>query len=550
MPFVITASFPLHHYQGADNSGEPELFPSLDRLYKAFVATAYETFSFGTSAVPGRILSDRQIEDALSWMESNPPKYIKLPASLPAIGDVRNTYIAYRKQGAWEDKTNDSKSEPKAAVTATFYPEFQPWSIAWQWGSEPSPDTRKTLTLLAAEVPYLGEASSPVQLSVESAPDELPIQGSYELASDRFSFNSDIEFQTPMKGRLSDLQKGYEEAYPAEASAPVGSNKDKNFLPNALDKTVEALGYVRPGNHPTDGVVSPWKRGIVLSMMMDDGVGNREPLQSEYVPLAVALHRTLVKQWGLGASPFLTGRYAKNPAVGRPDNNVSIQIITPNLPLNEEQEYPSGPFFLLMIPEDMPASDYNFLKEVCTSLNGVHLYSRGIRKPVALGRVSVVDLWNFWKPTTPGTYRFWVPSPLGIYETRPIPDFDSGRKWTALEAVQLSFAHVWRSRYGSGEGATREIQYWNLTEKVARDRGIRVLSATTEFRTNMQNFSHHRDSSNTLRGFSAVIDFKSPRLEQAALAIGQSRHLGGGFLVPLDLPTTVLNEKKEPPWLK
>ena len=44
-------------------------------------------------------------------------------------------------------------------------------------------------------------------------------------------------------------------------------------------------------------------------------------------------------------------------------------------------------------------------------------------------------------------------------------------------------------------------------------------------------------------------------LDCAALAVGQSRHLGGGFLVPLDFPKNMIVpdghfEKGVPSWLK
>lgn len=50
-----------------------------------------------------------------------------------------------------------------------------------------------------------------------------------------------------------------------------------------------------------------------------------KPQESEFVNWAVALHRFLVKEWGIDPSPALVGKYA--PGIARPANNVSIQII-------------------------------------------------------------------------------------------------------------------------------------------------------------------------------------------------------------------------------
>ena len=44
MAFAITANFLLGTYQGSDSGGRPEPYPSPDRLYKACVAAAYNTF--------------------------------------------------------------------------------------------------------------------------------------------------------------------------------------------------------------------------------------------------------------------------------------------------------------------------------------------------------------------------------------------------------------------------------------------------------------------------------------------------------------------------
>lgn len=65
------------------------------------------------------------------------------------------------------------------------------------------------------------------------------------------------------------------------------------------------------------------------------------------------------------------------------------------------------------------------------------------------------------------------------------------------------------------------------------------------------------NSSNVLRAMSALIAISDGEgsLDCAALAVGQSRHLGGGFLVPLDFPKNMIVpdghfEKGVPSWLK
>lgn len=76
MAFAITANFLLGTYQGSDSGGRPEPYPSPDRLYKACVAAAYNTFDFERQT-DDRVLTDEQIKNALAWLEDNPPHSIQ-----------------------------------------------------------------------------------------------------------------------------------------------------------------------------------------------------------------------------------------------------------------------------------------------------------------------------------------------------------------------------------------------------------------------------------------------------------------------------------------
>ena len=88
MAFAITANFLLGTYQGSDSGGRPEPYPSPDRLYKACVAAAYNTFDFERQT-DDRVLTDEQIKNALAWLEDNPPHSIHLELHL---------YFHYRKK--------------------------------------------------------------------------------------------------------------------------------------------------------------------------------------------------------------------------------------------------------------------------------------------------------------------------------------------------------------------------------------------------------------------------------------------------------------------
>jgi CRISPR-associated protein Csb2 len=566
MPFVISASFPLGIYQGSDGSGEPEPYPSPDRLYKAFVSVAYRVFRFKNDSDEQEELSLSAIVEALAWLESNPPNAVRLPPIPSNSEQVRTQATVYRDKGVIL-KSGESKKDPAPASIATAYPEGEDGAIKWQWREEPSEGVLQSLTILAAEIPYLGEAASVARITTEVMQvADFPLQNSVILSTDPYAFTNDIVFNVPMKGRLQELQRGYLQAYPAKRKiAKKDKEEEKNFLANNLDECVESVGYMRNRGDDGDGaheIVTPWPRGLALRVALPGSTRVWRPDQTEYVEWAVALHRFLVKQWGFGCSPYLTGKYAKSLGVAQPANNVSIQVVVPDSRMSESvvhsglnhsisrKTQPDSAFFLLMIPTDMPGADYEKLRTLCDSVVGWRLYYRGACMSIQMTGCAEVDLTHLWKKPEIGMHRFWIPSPMGISETRTIPSIDGVHHWGAKEFIQMSLAHVWRNRMSKGIGS-REQRYWNLIDQISSSgSGFRVFGAQTILRTNMGRYSHHRDASNILKGFSGLIEISGNSMQTAAAAIGQSRHLGGGFLVPIDIPGQLLDRKGAPSWIK
>jgi CRISPR-associated protein Csb2 len=81
-----------------------------------------------------------------------------------------------------------------------------------------------------------------------------------------------------------------------------------------------------------------------------------KPQESEFVNWAVALHRFLVKEWGIDPSPALVGKYA--PGIARPANNVSIQIIDADFKQRYSQQ----------IRDDVVKLNPGFLITICKSM--------------------------------------------------------------------------------------------------------------------------------------------------------------------------------------
>lgn len=134
----------------------------------------------------------------------------------------------------------------------------------------------------------------------------------------------------------------------------------------------------------------------------------------------MALHRFLVKEWGIDPSPALVGKYA--PGIARPANNVSIQIIDADFKQRYSQQIRDdvvklNPGFLILIPSDMSKGDIGKLRDVCAGAEGKSLYYAPEKSTLRIGKVTTVDAEHFWKPVAPGMCRYWAVRPMAIAET-------------------------------------------------------------------------------------------------------------------------------------
>ena len=576
MAFAISAYFPLGFYQGSDSGGRPESYPSPNRLYSALISTAYLTFGFEKNEVDCG-LSDAQIHDALDWLEGNPPQEILFPRCIKAESKA----IAYRKKGnVQSEKKPKDKVSPDAAYIATSYEQLPESGVllTWVWHENPASAVSKTLDLLSAEVPYLGEACSVVRLETHENYDR-PIgveEQMWTLSS--VSPLSAIRrggrgVSYPKEGRLDDLKQAFAAAnlQPKGKKLSISSKEEEQNFLNEY-KPLRTEGKARYLSSATrdqqEGTLkAPWTMGLYLEV---EEVGaereknNRvewKPRESEFVGWAVALHRFLVKQWGTDPALALVGKYA--PGMRRPANNVSIQIIDSDFKRQYDRQIRNdvaelGPGFLIMLPSDMPKGDIQKLHDVCSGAEGKSLYYASGESTLRIGKVIMVDVEHFWKPVPQGMYRYWAIRPMAIAETRPIPDVKQHRKWGVRESLCLSLGHVWRSQYLQSAEGSREERYWSIVDAVkAETSHFRIYNWRAVHRADMMDYVHRANSSNILHGMNALIAISDAgeSLDCAAMAIGQSRHLGGGFLIPADFAASVCQpdddfEKGIPTWLK
>lgn len=512
----------------------------------------------------------------MAWLEDNPPHSILLPRVIPPTSDA----ISYRDKGYLE-KGKVKKSPDKASRAMSYCQNaVESLLLTWQWDENPNQEVINTLNLLCGEVPYLGEACSVVELKVIAGGGIPEVQRDKTWTLEKGPMLSGISrhnrvFAVPGTGRLEELKRAYMAANPegkgkgknAAKSKIRAKEAEQNFLNDYVPKETEGLaGYRPPFVHSERALEAPWTRAIVMSVTVDEGHQGEKsewkPSESEYVGWAVALHRFLVKQWGVDPAPSLVGKYVSG--IKRPANNVAIQILDSELKSSygiqlRDDVARKLPGFLIMLPKDMPQHDMQKLYDVCKRSNGKTLYFSQAVPKLRLGESALIDAEHLWKPVSVGFVRYWMPRPLAIAETRPMPDPKKKRHWRAAESMYLALGHVWRDKYVPNDiQGTRESRYWETVDAVAdQSSNFRIFDCRRVSRVNMIDYAHHTNSSNVLRAMSALIAISDGEgsLDCAALAVGQSRHLGGGFLMPLDFPKNMIVpdghfEKGVPSWLK
>ncbi|WP_026530158.1 type I-G CRISPR-associated protein Csb2 [Haematomicrobium sanguinis] len=545
MPFAISADFRLGYYQGRNAEGVPERYPTPLRLHAALTAAAYGQTETEDLPAP--------VAQALRWLEENPPDAVVLPQSQPSW--ERNPRNAYREKSlikADKRSTNPSKKNPELAsrLSALNGP------VQWWWTAAPDPETAETLDELCFETPYLGEVSSPVRLNTTTE-DTLPDHAMPRLDGLPVGKGDRPTFEVPVPGRLEDLQGHHSALHPAKTPTEKSDQPGSNESENLAAYTREHIARVTYDAPSLNKIAVPWDAGYLLPVVSkrNDGVSPWQPRGRDFVAWCVAVHRALVKRIGFGAPPLVTGKYSsvrlgestdRSPSdqnqphlLPMPANRLAIQVIPPGLPLQSEwaEAMPNGGF-LLMVPSDAADNDPESVAQVADATQHVkEIYQRHLGS-VRLGAPVAVDLREFWTPPAPGFQRTWEPTPVMVAESRIRRRKDGSRPWTATDALALALGYVWRDR--AAESLRGDISYDALAQGVldgALGENVRVENARRVHPHSMADYVHkiHKDNLATALTASFTLDGLLP--STAAAAIGQSRHLGGGMLYPVDRPS-------------
>ena len=400
-----------------------------------------------------------------------------------------------------------SRSDPLGSVALGA-------SIAWLWDENPPAEVEQALGWLCADVSHLGTTESPVRLRTGDA------QATHRLDPDASLFGGEgIEFDVARPGRTSALERAYESAVgtvPSVRSDRVGQAEEAVVAP------AERSSLARARYVPVSPVVqeAPWPTVVLLPVEVALPADRR-------VVWCVGLHRALVSLIGDGAPALVTGRY--EAGVERPPNRLAIQYVASSV-LAAPWHGTAGAFALL-VPADADPADLAALARAIRSLDEIRLGPRGTIRFSQPAETMRGDA--FWAPVPEGSERVWVTDSAAVPDSRPV----RGRPWTIGDAALLSVGLVLRGRFGRKR--TRAEWYGSLVDAV-RAAGAEVLEAHKLNSPSGARFVHHVTPETAVQPYRAALRLGTLAGERTIMAIGQSRHLGGGLLTPLDLPAGTL----------
>jgi len=510
----IRARFPLGVYVGHRPDGSPDSLPSTLRLHAALVAAA----SAGSSAEHrgSTLTRTAAATRALEWIEDNPPDFVELP---PARENMRVNEYSYRDEGVVEKvgKGPMRRKTQRAVGTGTAVS----GPIGWGWGHVPE-DVSEALIVLCEDVSCLGEADSPVVLEFGQIDKPTHRRSTHASPFARVG----IRLATPIGGRLSELDELHQAAQPAKPpsiardqwTATEGPTPPPITQINSVDIGYDAIAATPPPP-------APWRHVVHISV--DVPINN-----SERVEWSVALHRAMVAALDTETSAVITGRYDLEALP--PANRVAIQPVDAGL-MSLSRHPDLGAGVAVLVPDGALDVTNRALAKV------TRLY-RGGRPPIHLGHRTTVDAATFWSAAEPGMVRTWESLPAVMPETRR-PRRSRRRSWTLAESALLSVGFVFRDALRDGfppvTGGSAEERYAAIVDAVESSE-VTVLATSPIADADVRRYAHKMPEGVVAQPYRLWLAGGSLLPEQALIAVGQSRHLGGGLLCPVDRAASLL----------
>lgn len=493
---AISVTFPNGVYSGSD-LGAAEDLPAPSRVHDAFVAAA----AGGSWASPeGRVLvASEEHRAALVWLEENEPHALLVPRTV--LNERRAT--RYRERSAPGIK-NDTGFEPSAAINGP---------VVYLWPPAPA-DVIRALSEIATEVTHVGRADSIARVAVNL--DDSDSEG--ERLERVQSRGPGRVMRLPARGRFDHLAESHR-----QASEP-GPNRKGDLSKQAKDVQLAGAGThstrlarfapaaLSDSDWPYEDIwVMPFREKADAARLL----GNPD----RRVYGAVAIHRALVKAIKEDVPSFVTGRDGDGPLRGA--GHLAIQITKD--PRSETL------VALFGLPPGVSAADRGRLEAALARNLRVSFHGRGRVRGLTLTPARRMSALPFWPSSAPllGTE---VPMIIDA------PGRPRQRSWTLEDAVTCSVGYAMRGvleRQGHewGKGwAFRAALVNALREKYGVVARARRVSAPAS------RYAHRAGDGELLVAANAVIDLGTLAPHPGGfLAIGRSRHLGGGLLRPVEV---------------
>lgn len=517
---VIRAGFPLGTFLGHVDVGRVAPFPDTARLHAALLHAA----SKGSVAEErdGDLRPTSSALAALRWLEEHSPTAIAHPDTVATSGRPARSW---RAEGVFESK---KKPSPRKMLKSQSDAVAVGGSFGWEWADVPE-DVFHLINAIAADVSCLGEADSPVVLRV-AQDDEFMATHHRDKEQLGFPAPGGLAVRTPVRGRVDELEADYEAANPRKrpsfaADRPSWGQRPGSFAP--ADGSIRELSY-RPVKRQGEG---PWADVVVVE---SDGVAPRSFSDPhEAVRWSVAFHRALATTLGDSAPPLVTGIYPQGAR--QPANRVAIHVLPPNASAGPSL---TSAAYLVLIPAGATAPELAVLQRAIGELRTIHRSVNGVAERIRLGGMGLVPADRFWRPPAAGMHRFWRPVPALVPEVRR--QQTRARKWGLADAALLSVGYVFRERIlASAAGSDRLSQV-----ELVKQAGVAVHDTHPIRDSRVDRYAHKTREGITVQPYAALVDLGDLVDPRTLLALGQSRHLGGGLMYPEDLSEPVARSRR------
>lgn len=491
----LMARFPLGVYYGHRADKSVDFSPSPARLHSALLNAAAQGSTSDNGQPTPKSLA------ALEWLEQNPPDGLFQPETF-LTGDSSSRFI-YRTVSSINKKrrTEQRRVSDGVAVADGF---------GYRWENAPE-DVTGTIIALAEDVACLGEAHSIVVIEPADFSPNL------ELDPTASAFTpGGVPREVAQPGRTDELLQAFQavNAPKAPSAAADKFTRSEEPRPSPVPRHRVSTTMYRSAEQEKE-ISSPWTAGYFFELDKSVRLEHR-------VELCTAMHRALVSQVGFDVSPAITGKYL-DATVDRPANRLAIQY----LPASWAQQFGlDNDALVLFTPQGLTADD---VEQISQARNITKLWGR------RFGKISIRYSGfsrhgdDFWPAPQPGLRRFWRPLTPVIPETRRVKN--NGVEWTLVDSGLLSLAYVWRDDMTVTQSGQR--RYLELRDQAA-NKGAEVHSPVLHTKR-AANYVHRTHRSVPVQPYNALFDLGELANDTTAVMVGQSRHLGGGFLAPFDV---------------